>query len=65
MNWFLFWMVIANAGGMLANLGIYAWGSHSPISLGVGIANGFVMLFLSQIMYSSQVNKVNTEKEEK
>ena len=47
MSKFLFWMLVVNAICMLANLGVHAWGSHSPGSLAIGICNGFVMLLLA------------------
>jgi hypothetical protein len=34
---------------MMANLGFYAWGSHSPASLGIGVANGFAMLLCAVV----------------
>jgi hypothetical protein len=40
------WKILAaiNALTMMANLGFYAWGSHDPASLAIGIFNGVVFL---------------------
>ena len=52
----LFWFMVANAISMLVQLGIYAWGSHSPSSLAIGILNGFVMLLLAQTVLAEREN---------
>jgi len=47
---FVFWFAVANAISMVANLAAYAWASHAPASLAVGIINGFAMSMMVQIL---------------
>jgi hypothetical protein len=50
MSRFSYCVLVANAISMVAYLSVYAWGSHSPSSLAIGIVNGFVMMLLAIVL---------------